>query len=88
MLRLRRSERDGAVEEGRFAARLCTLHPSDVPVLERSLDLTALTRIGGRGAVHAPTALLGGFDALVSPDHDFDGTSGVRRADPSDALTR
>lgn len=86
--RLRRSGRDGAVEEGRFAARLCALHPFDVPVLERSLDLTAMTRIGGRDAVHAATALLSGFATIVSPDRDFDGIPGLGRIDPSDALTR
>ncbi len=85
--RLRRIERAGAVEEGRFAARLCVLLAFDTHVLSRALDLTASTRVAGRGAVHAATALLNGFDAIVSPDRDFEAVPGLRRIDPADALT-
>ena len=52
----------------------------------KALDLTATTRIGGRDAVHAATALLAGFDAVVSPDRDFAVVEGLRRLDPAEAL--
>lgn len=84
--RLRRVGRAGAVAEGRATVELCVLHPFDVDVLDKALDLTATTSIGGRDAVHAATALLWGFDAIVSPDRDFDAISGLRRLDPADAL--
>lgn len=84
--RLRRVDRTGAVAEGRAAARLCTLRPFDAAVLDKALELTATTSIGGRNAVHAATALLWGFDAIVSPDRGFDGVPGLRRLDPADAL--
>ncbi|MBN9376660.1 MAG: type II toxin-antitoxin system VapC family toxin [Cellulomonas sp.] len=84
--RMRRTDRVDAVAEGRAVARACTLHPFDAEVLAKALDLTATTSIGGRDAVHAATALLAGFDAVVSPDRDFGVVAGLRRVDPADAL--
>jgi len=84
--RLRRTDRHGAVEEARAVSRLVDLHPFDASVLDRSLDLTESTSIGGRDAIHAATALLWGFDAIVSPDRDFDGVPGLRRLHAVDAL--
>ena len=84
--RLRRTDRTTAVAEGRAIELSCTLHPFDATVLDKSLDLTATTTIGGRDSVHAATALLHGFDAIVSPDRDFAGVPGLRRLDPADAL--
>ncbi len=84
--RMRRTDRGAAVAEGRAVARGCTLHPFDQKVLAKALDLTATTRIGGRDAIHAATALLTGFDAVVSPDRDFAVVEGLRRLDPAEAL--
>lgn len=84
--RLRRVTRTDAAAEGRAASTLCLLHPFDAEILDKALELAATTRIGGRDAVHAATALLWGFDAIVSPDRDFDGVPGLRRLDPADAL--
>lgn len=84
--RLRRTDRSTAVTQARAAAELCILHPFDAEVLDRALELTATTRLGGRDAVHAATALLAGFSAIVSPDRDFDEVAGLRRIDPADAL--
>ena len=84
--RMRRTDRATAVAEGRAVAAACTLHPFGADVLVKALDLTATTRIGGRDAVHAATALLAGFDAVVSPDRDFAVVEGLRRLDPAEAL--
>lgn len=81
--RLRRSSRADAVAQARDVAALCVLHPVDADVVDGMLGLVETTRLGGRDAVHAATALLHGFDAIVSPDQDFDGVPGLRRLDPS-----
>lgn len=81
--RLRRGD-EAAVGRARELSRLLTLHPFDGRVLDLSLDLIASSRVRGRDAVHAATALLAGFDAIVSTDTDFDGVPGLRRIDPAD----
>ena len=55
-------------------------------VLTKALELTGADAVGGRDAVHAATALLWGFDVIVSPDRDFEGIPGLRRLEPADAL--
>jgi uncharacterized protein len=84
--RLRRTDRASAVAEGRAIERACALHPFDAAVLDKALELTATTAIRGRDAVHAATALLNGFHAIVSPDRDFAGVPGLRHLDPADAV--
>ena len=84
--RLRRVGRADAVAEGRGAVALCTLRPFDSAVLTKALELTGADAVGGRDAVHAATALLWGFDVIVSPDRDFEGIPGLRRLEPADAL--
>ncbi|HEY0118207.1 MAG TPA: type II toxin-antitoxin system VapC family toxin [Cellulomonas sp.] len=84
--RLRRTGRANAVAEGRAIERSCALHPFDAGVLGKALELTATTTLRGRDAVHAATALLNGFDAIVSPDRDFADVPDLRRLDPADAL--
>lgn len=86
--RLRRTSRATALEETRHVLALCTVHPLDATVLDRSLDLMAVTDLRGRDAVHAATALVAGFDAIVTPDRDFDAVPGLGRLDPRDALSR
>jgi predicted nucleic acid-binding protein len=84
--RMRMTDRVTAIGQARDAAALCVLRAFDGAVLDKALELTATTAIGGRDAVHAATALLWGFDAIVSPDRDFDEVPGLRRLDPADAL--
>lgn len=42
--------------------------------------------LGGADAVHAATALVHGFEAIVSPDVDLDHAPGLRRVEPGSAL--
>jgi hypothetical protein len=81
-----RSRTEAQSRRARAVARACALHPQDGEILARALDLAATTPIGGRDAVYAATALLAGFDAVVSPDRDFGVVAGLRRVDPADAL--
>jgi predicted nucleic acid-binding protein len=81
--RLRRGNRALAVKQTRDVAALCVLHPFDTEVAGRMIDLVASAGIGGRNAVHAATALLHGFEALVSPDRGFDTVPGLLRIDPT-----
>lgn len=81
--RQRRRDAD-ALALGRELARLCILHPFDTDVLDEALGLMERGPVRGRDAVHAATALLAGFDAIVSTDDDFDGVAGLRRTDPGD----
>lgn len=47
-------------------------------------DLCVLHSVD-RDAVHAATALIDGFPAIVSPDRDFDFVVGLERIDPAAA---
>ncbi len=82
--RMRRVGRAEAVAQARFAAELCVLHPFDGVVLGRALELVAVSDLGGRDAVHAASALAGGFTEIVSADRDFDVAPGLARIDPRD----
>lgn len=84
--RLRRVSRADAVSQARQAGALCALHPFDMDVLQRALELVS-AGLGGRDAVHAATALAHGFEEIVSADRDFDAVPGLRRIDPVDAPT-
>lgn len=80
--RLRMTDRDRAVSEFDLVDRLVVWHSFDTAVLHESRDLVARGVARGRDAVHAATALTGGFPAIVSPDADFDGIPGLLRMDP------
>ncbi|PWD51244.1 VapC toxin family PIN domain ribonuclease [Serinibacter arcticus] len=80
--RMRRGSRPDAVALVRDVRELCHVHPFEDSVLLRTLDLAATTSLGGRDAVHAATALVAGFEEIVTPDHDFDAVPGLRRRDP------
>ncbi len=82
--RLRRGDLESAVHEFDLVDRLVVWHPFDTDVLHRARDLVAAGGVRGRDAVHAATAMLAGFDALVSCDRDFDAVPGLSRVDPSD----
>lgn len=83
---LRREARERAVAVVRDVQGLCHTHAMDANVVEVMLDLVTQTHLRGRDAVHAATALIAGFDTIVSPDRDFDGVAGLARLDPQDAL--
>lgn len=84
--RMRRTDRAIAVQQSRDAADLCFLHPFDAKVVHRMIELVEASGIGGRDAVHAATALVNGFDTIVSPDPDFDRVPGLRRLQPQDVV--
>lgn len=85
--RLRRDDRTRVVEQTRRLAGALIVHAFDRAVADAMLDLVGSTALGGRDAVHAATALVHGFDHIVSPDADFDGLAMLRRIDIPDALT-
>lgn len=83
--RLRRATLEEALADFDDIDKVVVWHPFDVDVLRRARELVATGRVRGRHAVHAATALLHGFDELISCDADFDGVPGLRRVDPSAA---
>lgn len=85
--RMRRTDRAAALRQARAAAGLCILHPFDGDVLSRALRLVADTRLRGRDAVHAATALLNRVPVMLSPAPDFDGLPGLRRVAPGELTT-
>ena len=85
--RLRRVERDRALEESEALARALVVHAFDGSIMTDALGLMRLTSLRGRDAVHAATALAAGFAFIVSCDRDFDSVPGLRRLEPRDALT-
>lgn len=80
--RLRRSPRDEAVQAFDRLDSLAVWHDFDATVLRGFRRLVGDGSVRGRDAVHAATALLAGFDVLVSLDPDFEGVPGLRRLDP------
>jgi uncharacterized protein len=84
--RLRRTDRESAVQQARAVADACVIHPFDRAVLDRAIEMIATSTLRGRDAVHAASAQLAGFEAIVSPYSDFDAAPGLRRIDPHDAL--
>ncbi|WP_448072706.1 type II toxin-antitoxin system VapC family toxin [Georgenia yuyongxinii] len=81
--RMRRGERAVALRQARACAELCVLHPFDTVVLQRALQIVESSRMRGRDAVHAATALTHGLPRIVSTDPDFDGVEGLSRLDPA-----
>jgi predicted nucleic acid-binding protein len=81
--RMRRTA-PSAVEESRMLRDLCFLHPFDDLVLGKALELVDTTTIRGRDAVHAATAMLAGFEEIISADQDFDDIPGLVRISPTD----
>lgn len=81
--RMRRVDRLTAVAETTDVCDLVVIHPVDRRELDRALHLVATSPLRGRDALHAATALLSGFDSLVSPDADFDLAPGLMRLEPS-----
>lgn len=82
--RLRRTDRQIAVEACRSLLDTLVVHDFDARIVRRMINLVESTRIRGRDAVHAATALECSFDTIVSVDTDFDGIPGLSRIDPAD----
>ena len=85
--RMRRGDRSDAVALVRDVRELCHAHPVDDAVVARMLELVATTRLGGRDAVHAATALGAGFGEIITPDSDFDSVPGLERRGPEEGAT-
>ena len=84
--RMRKVDRRQAVSQVQRLQTAIRLHTFDHQVLAGATELVAATALRGRDAVHAATALIHGFDAIVTTDRDFHGLPGLARIDPSDAL--
>lgn len=82
--RMRVGPRAPAVAHLRAIRDLCVVHPMDDLVLDRATDLWASTQARGRDAFIAATALLAGFDAVVTTDDRFVEVPGLRRVHPRD----
>ncbi|MDO5494469.1 MAG: type II toxin-antitoxin system VapC family toxin [bacterium] len=84
--RMRRSSAPEAIEQVKQRHRRLGWHPFDVEGLHRAPAHLAPGAVRGRAAVHAATALVAGFDEIVSSDTDFDGIPGLVRLDPATAF--
>lgn len=84
--RMRRDERQKAVDAARMVRDLVLLHPFDAGVISEMLEIVSSSSLGGRGAVHAATARRAGFDHIVTTDGDFDRVPGLARSSPEEAL--
>ena len=80
--RLRTVGRATALTDGANLSKAFVLHPFDLEVYERSLDLLRTTTLRGRDAVIAATAIGAGFTRIVSLDRGFDSVPGLTRVDP------
>jgi len=81
--RLRRVERQQAVDQFGLLDRLAVWHHFDVEILRQSAELVRHGHARSRDAVHAATAISAGFSSIVSCDPDFDGIPGLKRLDPT-----
>lgn len=82
--RMRVGPRGPAVAHLQAIRELCEVHPMDDRVIDRATDLLSTTRARGRDAFIAATALLAGFDAIVTTDARFVEVPGLRRVHPRD----
>lgn len=73
-----------AVAQVQAIRDLCTVHPMTDDVLDRGLALILKRGARGRDAFIAATALLAGFDAVVTTDDRFVEVPGLRRVHPRD----
>lgn len=80
--RMRRDTRDTAVTAARKLIPSFIILNFDHEVLETAMTLIERTRIRGRDAVHAATAITYGIETIASSDPAFDSIPGIRRLDP------
>lgn len=85
--RMRVAGREQGVQDAKDIKALCVVHPLDEPVLQRGIDLASTTALRGRDAMHAATAMLAGFDTLVSTDPDFVDVPRLRLLHPREAIS-
>ena len=81
--RMRVTRRERAIQDGMDVYDLCVVYAMDDVVIERALSLLQVTQARGRDAFIAATALIAGFDTLVTTDRRFVDIPGLRRVDPS-----
>jgi predicted nucleic acid-binding protein len=82
--RMRMTERSTALGQVIAVRDLCLVHAMDDTVIDTALTLLATTPARGRDAFIAATALLAGFDTIVTTDTRFVEVPGLRRVDPRD----
>lgn len=75
-------DRDGSVKDVRESVPLFITLSFDHEALEMALELIERTKVRGRDAVHAATALIYGIQTIASSDPAFDDIPGIRRVDP------
>lgn len=85
--RLRRGDPVVGVAQARHLVDAFIIHPFDEHILLEALRLLDTSRVRGRDAVHAATALLGGFDRIVTLDSDFDAVPGLTAVSPEELIT-
>jgi uncharacterized protein len=87
--RIRRTgDRPGSVAVARAMSTLCTLHELRADDLDLGLALfEQASRLTGRDALHAATAINRGIPTIISPGPDFDGLAQLRRIDPIEAVS-
>lgn len=84
--RMRLTHRDVAIQQGWDIRDLCIVHPMDDAVINSGLELLGTTAARGRDAFIAATALLAGFDHVVTTDERFVEVPGLRRLSPRDVV--
>ncbi|WP_346767634.1 type II toxin-antitoxin system VapC family toxin [Knoellia koreensis] len=84
--RIRMGSRDSALQEVSALRSALVAHPLDDAVIDAALRLIEQGPVRGRDAMVAATAVVHGFDTIVTLDRDFDAIPGLRRLEPSEAL--
>ena len=75
---------DLAVKQAQAIRALCEVHAMDNEVLDTGLELIRRHGARGRDAFIAATAIVNGFDSVVTTDRLFIDIPGLRRLDPRD----
>lgn len=86
--RMRRTHRFAAIDQTHLLRSLAVTHAMDDEVIERALRLVSSTEIRGRDAFIAATALIAGFDTVVTTDTRFVAVPGLRPLSPAEALAQ
>ncbi|MDR1294727.1 MAG: type II toxin-antitoxin system VapC family toxin [Bifidobacteriaceae bacterium] len=82
--RMRRTNRSSAVSVAIDVMSLAHCHPLNAAVMTRACELTVVSPIRGRNAIHAATALIHGFASIVTLDTDFAHVPGLAAVTPID----
>jgi uncharacterized protein len=84
--RIRRGDAVIGIGQARHLAEAFIVHVFDHHVLTEALRLMEVSPVRGRDAVHAATALLAGFDRIVTLDSDFGAVPGLSPVTPEEML--